>query len=201
MPGQPLPPRSTRHRSYPLEFSGTDIHFRGNQYYEHKLPGISLGDTPPIHRKMNTQSSTKPVKHETTGLQPTPTALPPTTHQERSIRQDPDDTIDLTLDSSDVKFFRTPDEKPLSSKIPENPRGVPTNPATLAPPLSERTSSDTSTRGLSAGSIILGPTLNLIRDPYDKPRLFIRYTLDFESCLANISARGFIDQIRMAPQW
>jgi len=135
------------------------------------------------------------------GLQPTPIALLPTTHQERSARQDTDNVIDLTLDSSDVKFFETQDEKPPSSKIHDNPRGVPTNPANSAPPLSERTLSDATIRGLSTGSIILGPNLNLVKDPYDKPRLFARYTLDFESCLANISSRGFVDQICMLPQW
>lgn len=73
----------------------------------------------------------------------------------------------------------------------------------LVPPAApaERTSTGPSIRGFSIGSTILDPMLNLIKDPHDKPRSFIRYTLDFETGLANVSAHGFVDQIYMAPRW
>lgn len=144
---------------------------------------------------MKTQSSTKLVKDKIPEPQPTPTASPQTAHRERPPKQGPGNTIDLTLDSSDVEFFDTPVEEPPSAKI-SGPRSV--NPAPS--PFGE-SSSDSSIHGFSAGSAILDHTLNLAKEPYDKPRLFVRYTLDFESCLANISAHGFIDQICMVPRW
>ena len=82
----------------------------------------------------------------------------------------------------------------------DGPQSVRANPAFLAPPSSEKTSSDNSVPGFLAGSAILDRALNLVKKPHDKPRLFIRYTLDFESCLANISAHGFVDQIRTVPR-
>lgn len=109
----------------------------------------------------------KVVKHKTPELQPTPAAFSQKIHQKKSVEQDPDDIIDLTLDSSDTE--QTPNE-PF---IP----------------------------GFSMGSTILNPTLILVKEPHDKPRSFVHYTLDFEAGLANISAHGFIDKVSMGPRW
>lgn len=78
---------------------------------------------------------------------------------------------------------------------------APASLATQAYPPSERTFSNPSTYGFSTGPIVVGPPSNLVKNPHDKPRLFVRYTLDFEACLANISAHGFVDQICTVPQW
>lgn len=100
------------------------------------------------------------------------------------------------LDSSDVEFFDTSVEESPSAKVPGDLRGVQANTATAAPPLSEKTFSDNSIHGFLTGSATLDHTLNLVKEPHDKPRLFICYTLDFKSCSANIS-----DQISMVPRW
>jgi hypothetical protein len=86
-------------------------------------------------------------------------------------------------------------------KISDDLRSSPTNLATPVPPQTEQTSSETSIHGFSMGSTILGPRLNLAKEPHDKPRTFVRYTLDSEAGLANISAHGFVDLISMGPLW
>jgi len=141
-----------------------------------------------------------PVKHKDPELRPASAAIPQATCREKTIKWDPDDIIDLTLSSSGIESLGALDEEP--SSIIATPYGEtqsgPTNPT---PPSSERTHGETSIHGFSTGSTILGPTLNLVKEPYDKPRLFVRYVLDFEACLANVSAHGFVDRVYMVSRW
>ncbi|KAF9649641.1 WD40 repeat-like protein [Thelephora ganbajun] len=192
--------RSTGHMSHHPEFAGTDIPHRVRHHSRLKLQVMHSRTASPIHQKIIPQPSADLVKHETPELQPTPTVLPQATHKERSIRQHPYDSINLTLDSSDAEFLDTPDEEPPAKSFKNRP-SVAANSVALPLLPSERTSNELSRHGFSTGSVILGSALNLVKEPYDKPRLFVRYTLDFETCLANISARGFIDQICTLPQW
>lgn len=194
--GQLPPFTSMGYRSHHPGFSETEIPLRGNL---HSLVGIKPGTASSLHREMSARSSAKLVKHKIPKLQPTPFAMPPTTRRGRSLKQDPDDIIDLTLDNSDFEFFNTPEEPP-SAKISSDLQSVWRSPDVPTHPLSEETSSDSSIRGFSTGSAILDPVLNLVKEPHDKPRLFVRYVLDFKSCLVNISAHGSVDQVRVAPR-
>lgn len=175
--GGPLSPRST----------GRNSHHPG-------LGSLEISD-PPLRRWTTSQSSKKPIERGALEPQPTPAAFSHTIQRGRSVKQNPDDIIDLTLDSSDVEFFETPDKGSPSTNGSSDLRSTP------VPLLSERTPGKPSIRGFSMDSTILGPTLNLTKDPHDKPRSFIRYTVDFKVGLANISAHGFVDQIHMTPQW
>lgn len=172
-----------------------------SKFSENKLLGAVSRTVPSLREERKTRSSTKLIKDKIPEPQLTATTLPQTTHRERTFKQDPDDIIDLTRDSSDIEFFETPVEEPPSAKISDGPRSVRANPASPTPSSPERTSTVSSIDGFSAGSAILDRTLNLIKRPHDKPRLFVRYTLDFRSCLANISAHGFVDQICLIPRW
>lgn len=180
------------YRSLHPGFSETKI-LRGNL---HPLVGTTPRPAPPVCRGTNIQSS---VKRKTPEFHPTPTVMPPTTRRGRSLKQDPEDVIDLTLDSSDFESFNTPPEVPPSPKSSGDPQTVRLRPTIPAHPPSEGTCNDNSIHGFSAGSPILDPALNLGKEPHDKPRLFVRYMLDFTSCLANISAHGLVDQVRMSP--
>ena len=146
--------------------------------YENPLPWLGSSGIPPkiassLHQGTSAQSSTTPIEHKAPGLQPTPAAFSETIHRERPTKQDPDDIIDLTLDSSDVEFFDTKRIRPNEPSI----------------------------HGFSKGSTIIGPALNLPKESHDKPRSFVRYKLDFEPGLVSVSAHGFVDQISMAPRW
>lgn len=114
--------------------------------------------------------------------------------------KDPDDTIDLTLSGSDDERLDTPVQRPHSTGS-DSVQGALVGLTTQAYPPSERPFGNSSTYGFPTGPIVIGPPLNLVKDPRDKPRLFVRYTLDFEACLANVSAHGFVDQICTVPQW
>ena len=150
---------------------------------------------PPLPQRTTIGSSKNPVEREALESQPTPPAFPHTTQRGRSVKQNPDDIIGLTLDSSNDEYFETPDKGSPSKN------GYNDLQNTQTPLPSERTPSEPSIRGFSMGPTILGPMLNLTKEPHDKPRSFIRYTVDFEVGLANISAHGFVDQIYMAPRW
>ena len=191
-------PGSAGYRSHHSNLSGTGIPYHGNSYSGLRRP---LRTAPPLHQKISTRFLMGPVRRKTSEIRPTPTAFSRTAPQERAIGQDPDNIINLTQGGSDVEIFDTPNEDSPSMKIPDGLRSSPTNLATPAPPPAERTSSETSIHGFSMGSTILGPTLNLAKEPHDKPRTFVRYTLDFEAGLANISAHGFVDLISMGPRW
>lgn len=126
------------------------------------------------------------------GLQPAPPEPPqsPLREVRTGPRQDdPHGIIDLTSDSSDESVDSV-DQKPPSLEVTDGVRCTPVHPAEEPP-----------THSFSAGSPILGPALNLVKEPYDKPRLFTRYTLDFENHLVNISAHGFVDEIFIIPRW
>lgn len=158
------------------------------------LESLEVSDSP-LRRRTTSRSSKEPVEHGALEPQPTSSAFPYTTQRGLSVKQNPDDIIDLTLDNSDVEFSETPGKGSPSRNGSSNLR------STLAPLPSERTPSEPSIHGFSMGSTILGPFLNLTKEPHDKPRSFVRYTVDFEVGLANISAHGFVDQIYMTPRW
>ena len=168
---------------------GTPYH-RGN-YPTFKPSGLFVGVAP------HTQSSIIPPKHGTPKPQPTSTALLRSAHQGTALKQDPADIIDLTLDESDAEGLGASDQRPSSTGAFDNPRRASPNLTTSTHP----TSNNPSARGLSTGSTILGHNLDLVKEPYDKPRVFISYTLDSEACLANVSAHGFVDQICVSPRW
>ena len=156
---------------------------------------------PPIRRWITTQPPNKPTEHKAPESLPTPAAFPHVTQRKWSVKQGLGNIIDLTTDSSDAESLGTSDGEPPSANVPGDLRNTPVNPASPAPPLSERISSEPSIHGFSMGSTIFGPNLNLIKEPHDKPRSLIRYTVDFEVGLANISAHGFVDQIHMKSRW
>ena len=89
-------------------------------------------------------------------------------------------TSSTSRNSSDTELFETRIEEPLSEKPPNSPRSVWDNFASPTPFSPERTSSASPIHEFSAGSAILDHTLNLVKTPDDKPRLFVRYTLDFK---------------------
>lgn len=180
MPGESLPPRSTGYYS-PRSGLG--------------FPGAPPKTDPPAHQWITTQPSKRPLEREAPETQPTHAAFPHTTRRKWTVKEDPDDIIDLTLDSSDTESIATPDEEPPLVNVSGDLRNT-----TASPPY-ERTASEPSIHGFSMGSTILGPLLNLTKAHRDKPRSFIRYTVDFEIGLANISAHGFVDQIHMKPRW
>lgn len=171
MPGKLSPSGFDGSRPHHSELSGIGIP-HGTPFSWSRSSGIPPEADSSLHQGISARSTTKPVKHKTPELQPTPVVFPQNIHRERSIGQDPDDIIDLTLDSSDVEFFNT-----------------------------EPTSNKPSINGLSMSSTILGPALNLAKEPHDKPRSFVRYTLDFEPGLVNVSAHGFVDRISVVPRW
>jgi hypothetical protein len=181
--------------------SGTSTPHDGKRDSGLRLPGTSLGTAQPIHQGVSTRSSREPVKHEPSKPQLTPKAFQQGPPRGRTIKQDPGDIIDLTLDDSDVEGPDVPHQRPPATIVYDKAQGAPANPATLIHPPSERPPSDPFTNVFSTRSAILGPALHLTKGPHDKPRLFVRYTLGFEACLANISAHGFIDQVCMVPQW
>ena len=146
-------------------------------------------ETPlPVHQEINIQPLTK-----------VPTTLPQAAHRE-SLKQDPD-IIDLTLDSSDDEFFDMPVKEPPLAKVPGNRHSIWANSTIPAPPSPEKMTGDSFVHGFSTSPTVLGSSLNLVKRPWDKPRMFVRYALDLVPCLANISAHGFVDQIYMVPRW
>ena len=155
----------------------------------------SLGSLEISDSTLRHWTTTQSSKCEAPEPQPTLAALPHITQRGRSVKQNLDDIIDLTLDSSDIEFFETPDKDSPSTNASSGLQNTP------APPPSERTPGVPSINGFSMGSTILGPILNLAKEPHDKPRSFVRYTVDFKVGLANVSAHGFVDQIYMTPRW
>lgn len=176
MPKKFPPPILTEHRLHSPEFSGVGISHDEKQYLGPVTLDVPAGDASHTHQSTSDQSPAKPVEHE------------------------PIDIIDLTLDSSGVEGPGTLGWVSSSVKF-ENTQNAFANPNTLVHSSSDITPSNPSPHGFSTASTIFGPTSNLIKNPRDKPRLFVRYTLGLEACLANISAHGFVEQICVAPRW
>lgn len=192
MPEKSSPSISTGHRLRHLYPSGTGTPHDGKRY-----SGVhSPGDPPHTFLSTSSQPSTISVEHEIPKPQFTPTVFPQITSRERATKLVPDDIIDLTMDSSDVEFLDTPDQGP-STRVSENSQSALVNPGTLP----ERPFHNPFTHKFSTGSAIRGPTSNPVKKYRDKLRLFLRYTVDFETRLASISAHGLISQISMLPQW